>query len=239
VRTRCRCAGTTRSATCPPASTGRSRAALTRARRTSSARCSSRSRETSRVGSQRRRTGGDARARAPTRAHLADRTRAAELEGALPTCADGALRSLAVRRRAALQPVDACPRAPRRHDPEVRAAVVPNYRNGRGMGGMDADRVPRKRRPLVSRRTRHRRDDRQTDCGVYWEPNVWMHHTVWPTRSPNPLLPVTRYEAIGTGSLPRGPSRPVYRRRQQTIEFDDRLEIEEFVLRLEEPGSAA
>ena len=61
---------------------------------------------------------------------------------------------------------------------EARAAFVADHRNGRRVGGMDADGVPRERRLLVPGRAYDRRDRPRADVGSYWEPNVWMRHAV-------------------------------------------------------------
>ncbi len=83
----------------------------------------------------------------------------AELEGPLSACTDRALRGVATHRRTLLRPVDARPRATRRDRPEARAALAPDHRHRRRVGGVDADGLPRERRLLVPRRARHR-DDR-------------------------------------------------------------------------------
>ena len=178
ARARFRCAGTERSRICRPGSTARSSAASTRA--AANVLCamviqiprSLQGRGLSAAALRRWRTS----ARAHGLASLIAPVRPSWKER-YPLIADRAVRGLAARRRAALRPVAARARARRRRrscdpsrSPSGSPARRPSGKNGSGCGSP--------RTGSTSSRAASRRSRSTTASGSYWEPNVWMHHSL-------------------------------------------------------------
>ena len=111
-----------------------------------------------------------------TRLRIPHRPSATERQRALSAYPDRALCDVETTGRLAVRSMDASPRATRSQCSQMRGTVAPDHLDSQRLAGLDWPRVPESGTYWLPGGLATVSIDRSQDRGLYFEPNVWMHH---------------------------------------------------------------